>query len=886
MSRYSRTMALDRLAMAHGHPGNLLRSVVHRDNPAWRIIGGEPGPLIGGDPASFQQMAVNIRQVTAWWSRRVAIVEVNVNGAPVAIGTAFHLPGMGPRMLTARHLLPGICPNARLIYDYPFAAYDRLNQPTGPGQVRLRFTENANDPADGEICGLTKVLWCHRDLDVMILELDRVPHCQGDGSAPVGLGMIGNPIAVPGFPLERNPARFRDDQGLLPEVFRDADLGFLHLSIGTCHPLHPSHVMVWHDAPTLKGYSGAPVIDLATGRLVGLHVQGVDPRQTRGRNALLRFDPVLATPAFLDVMQGGQGAKKRERVALTMAPGHEAMARIGMMAGWSRSALADEPFLNAIREDQPDFRDLPYRPALLAPRSGIAPQGDVPVLDQGDRPACAGYALAAVIAAQAPGRAPVSPVMLNALARQHDGVVDQLGDGTTLRGVLKGFYHNGVCAAQDGDSPDPSGLSGDWLLTRRIAAEARKCVLGAYYRIDRRVTDMQMAIQETGAVLVAARIHRGWFQPMKGVILHGVPDMEHVGAHAFAVTGYNEDGFIVQNSWGKAWGGGDLPAGHALWSYEDWAESVIDAWALRLAPEAPKAFGLLVPTPADPMPKPRRIHLLGHLAMVEADGMIGSGATGTTLGSLRETGAYLSSGEAAGKYDTVALVFHDPFGEADQTVRLAAQLTARFKARRIYPLHVLYGFDEIATCALRVTSDATRLNEAFRDSDHPTETYLERMTAPLIRRSHDSFARGLRESLAHGPLWEALVALISELPDRMQVLTLGCGLGCVTEARAIRAAAGEIFLAPLKRARRFWMAPVIRRPPKMTVLRLDPQRREGAIPGYHGDWPDLVAAALDAGGTPRAGRQGAQTLSSSSLRQALADTGLVNRLGAPSVAAT
>ena len=50
-----------------------------------------------------------------------------------------------------------------------------------------------------------------------------------------------------------------------------------------------------------------------------------------------------------------------------------------------------------------------------------------------------------------------------------------------------------------------------------------------------------------------------------------------LGGHAFAIVGYNEVGFLVQNSWGPDWGNG----GFATLPYDDWFDSVYDAWVAR-----------------------------------------------------------------------------------------------------------------------------------------------------------------------------------------------------------------------------------------------------------------------------------------------------------------
>ena len=50
-----------------------------------------------------------------------------------------------------------------------------------------------------------------------------------------------------------------------------------------------------------------------------------------------------------------------------------------------------------------------------------------------------------------------------------------------------------------------------------------------------------------------------------------------MGGHAFLLAGYNEVGFLVQNSWGPTWGSG----GYATLRYEDWLENAYDAWVAR-----------------------------------------------------------------------------------------------------------------------------------------------------------------------------------------------------------------------------------------------------------------------------------------------------------------
>jgi len=51
-----------------------------------------------------------------------------------------------------------------------------------------------------------------------------------------------------------------------------------------------------------------------------------------------------------------------------------------------------------------------------------------------------------------------------------------------------------------------------------------------------------------------------------------------VGAHAFAIVGYTQKGFIVHNSWDTNWGSG----GRATLTYEDWSSNAMDCWVAQL----------------------------------------------------------------------------------------------------------------------------------------------------------------------------------------------------------------------------------------------------------------------------------------------------------------
>ena len=110
-----------------------------------------------------------------------------------------------------------------------------------------------------------------------------------------------------------------------------------------------------------------------------------------------------------------------------------------------------------------------------------------------------------------------------------------------------------------------------------------------YYRIDlKSITDVQAAIKEVGAVYVFAYTHQGWNQvparsrPPSGhqelplIPFDGRPS--ETDGHSFALVGFNGQGFVLQNSWGKGWGVG----GFAVLGYADWLANGMDAWVVAM----------------------------------------------------------------------------------------------------------------------------------------------------------------------------------------------------------------------------------------------------------------------------------------------------------------
>lgn len=255
-----------------------------------------------------------------------------------------------------------------------------------------------------------------------------------------------------------------------------------------------------------------------------------------------------------------------------------------------KSTLKFEDYTFNAKSDSADFRDHIYQPKLIQLAKNIEPDINCIVIrDQGQEGACTGFGLSAVIDYMNKLRHQsgviddferVSSRMLYEMARQHDQWPGEEYSGSSARGAMKGWSKNGVCT----EKAWRYRVKSRGHLTYKRQLVALKYPLGAYSRILKNRTAMQAALNEVPAIFVTASVHKGWQSPRNGKITYSE---EPIGGHAFAVVGYNSEGFIVQNSWGDEWGGmaiGDRKQkGLAIWTYKDFEKNMKDAWVARMA---------------------------------------------------------------------------------------------------------------------------------------------------------------------------------------------------------------------------------------------------------------------------------------------------------------
>lgn len=340
------------------------------------------------------------------------------------------------------------------------------------------------------------------------------------------------------------------------------------------------------------------------------------------------------------------------------------------------------------RTDVPDFRDFMYEPALVSLKPKLDPPDKLNIRHQGGSNACTGFALAAVIdrlilEAGYDDPVNVSARMLYDMARRYDEFAGEDDLGSSCRGAIKGWYNMGVCR-EDLYPFDPQQNKGYNL---EAAKDARNNTIGAYYRLGRRISDYHAALTEVGAIYCSATVHKGWNKPDPDSGVIQLKD-EVDGAHAFAVVGYDDKGFWIQNSWGDSWG----KDGTALWTYEDWLHNIQDAWVFRMGLPTPQIWHLprrggRNVTAIEKAPTPTRSEIAGHFVHIDDGHFHDNGRYWSNLDDVKITANLVAN---SNNYDHLLFYAHGGLNSPEASARRIAAMKETFKCNRIYPYHLMY----------------------------------------------------------------------------------------------------------------------------------------------------------------------------------------------------
>lgn len=445
--------------------------------------------------------------------------------------------------------------------------------------------------------------------------------------------------------------------------------------------------------------------------------------------------------------------------------------------------------------DVPDYRDRWYEPTLAPLKARLAPPTDHYVLDQGMEGACTGFGLAAVVNLlhQRQGRdVRVSPRMLYEMARRHDEWRGERYEGSSCRGAIKGWYHMGVCREQlwPYDPAEPGDLTID------RAKDARAQTIGAYYRIRKNIVDMHAALNEAGAVYASADVHAGWMSPTKNGRIPYRKTKE--GGHAFAIVGYDDEGFFVQNSWGPDWGDNGI----AVWSYEDWSDNVTDAWVVQLALSTPKLYSRrkapggasLGQDVASAGKEPRRDEIAGHFAHVDDGRFQESGKYWSTLSDIEQTASLVAKSD---DYQHLLIYAHGGLNSVKASATRIAAMRDTFKANGIYPFHFMYDTGLLEELKDVIVGKRTEAEERAGGLADWTDRLIERATRrpgrALWREMKADAARAFADRGSPGTqtLATFLAAFAESKAVPKKVHLVGHSTGGILHAHLIEALAAQ-----------------------------------------------------------------------------------------------
>lgn len=496
----------------------------------------------------------------------------------------------------------------------------------------------------------------------------------------------------------------------------------------------------------------------------------------------------------------------------------------------TRSRTTEAPLLAGRRltavPDTVDFRDAMFTPTLvevpverpLELYLDTMNEG-LKILDQGQEGACTGFALAAIAnyllwtgqrfrGERDPDR--TSPWMLYRMAQRYDEWPGEGYSGSSARGAMKAWHKHGVCSDEHWCQGDDSDQNPQ-LWPRRWQDAVRR-PLGAYYRVNHKdFVAMHSAISEVGILYATGTVHTGW---NPSAVRDGHIDYEDdaTGGHAFAIVGYDQDGFWIQNSWGQSWGKG----GCARLTYDDWLRNGFDVWVARLgAPiriqrEATAASGIMAA--AGGTRSYVFSDLRGHIISVGNDGLPRtSGTYGTDAAEIEaifaeEVPAYVDGYRQQNPGAAVHLLLYAHGGLVGEqaAIQRVAEYRSALMERGVYPVAFSWKTD-FWTTVTNLLRDALRQRRPEGILDGARDFLLDRLDDSLEPLARSLGGKGqwdemkengmLATTSRHGAARVAAHALARHLGDR-----IGAGAGDDRiYLHMIGHSAGSIFLAPLAR---------------------------------------------------------------------------------------
>jgi hypothetical protein len=430
------------------------------------------------------------------------------------------------------------------------------------------------------------------------------------------------------------------------------------------------------------------------------------------------------------------------------------------------AALRTQRSFAGVTKDPLDLRDFMYEGSLLELPFRLDNRKKVPkILDQKKEGACTGFGLAAVVnflfrnrEYPPPMKDRVSPRMLYEMAKRYDEWRGENYDGSSIRGAMKGWHRHGVCR----DEVWRYVENEPGTFTKEREKDACRRPLGAYFRVRHlHLNHMQSALREAGILYASSDVHEGWYDvdPRTGQIPYS---RKKAGGHAFAIVGYDDVGFWIQNSWGPKWG----LKGFCRISYDDWLENSYDCWVARLGVPAVSAAmageaarGRVATFDYIPHEEVVQAEIRSHYVSLGNDGRLeSSGRYATGPAEVERIIGQEFDNKTAGwrGKKRLALYAHGGLNNEKAAASRIASLQPYFLGNRIYPLSFIWHTGFLDSCT-GIVQDAFRrdrlvgwrpdLKERFRDLlDEAIELGARPLGRPIWRQIKDNARRASVEA--------------------------------------------------------------------------------------------------------------------------------------------
>ncbi|MEO6117863.1 MAG: C1 family peptidase, partial [Methylotenera sp.] len=423
----------------------------------------------------------------------------------------------------------------------------------------------------------------------------------------------------------------------------------------------------------------------------------------------------------------------------------------------------------------------------------------IPVLDQGSEGSCTGFGLATVAnfllrcRKVRPSNDNVSPRMLYELAKRYDEWPGENYSGSSARGAMKGWNKHGVCLEEA--YPYQPKKNQEYPIDRFKDALQRP--LGAYFRVNHKdLISMHSAIAEVGVLYATSLVHDGWNKVSKDGEITKSPNI--LGGHAFAIVGFDQYGFWIQNSWGDSWG----KKGFAHVGYDDWLENGTDVWVARLGAPISLIENISISTLHASISSQSKAYsyaeLRPHIISLGNEGLLELGGDyGTSEDELEKIFSYhfpkIMQGHA--KKRLVLFAHGGLVSEEDAVNRLAGYRTALLE-ESIYPISFIWHSDYWSTMKNVLRDSASkRRPEGFIDNtkdfmldrfDDALELLARSLTGKL---SWDEMKENaIASSFKGSGAWKAIKCIIklkTQYPD-LEIHLVGHSAGSIFHSGIIK----------------------------------------------------------------------------------------------------